>query len=64
MVQLDRLSDHDLLVQIATKVGVVEELERRVGASELAIVRLQTESRVATAIGSMVAAVVGIFVRP
>jgi hypothetical protein len=41
VVELDELSDHDLLVRIATQIEVLPDLERRVRALELEITRLK-----------------------
>jgi len=63
-VQLDRLSDHDLLVRIAVQVECIPELERRIEANEREIVRLKAENRISTAIATLAASLVGVFVKP
>lgn len=62
-VQLNTLSDHDLLVQIATRCECLPDLQKRMDEAEREIARLQTESRIATAIGTALAALIGVFVQ-
>lgn len=40
-LQLDELSDHDLLIRIATRLEALEDLPRRVRGLELEIARLK-----------------------
>jgi hypothetical protein len=62
-VQLNSLSDHDLLVQIATRCECLPDLQKRMDEAEREIARLKAEGRVITAVGSIVAMVIGVFVQ-
>jgi len=57
-LRLDTLSDHDLLVRIATVVERMPDLERRVRDVELAIARLKTWAPVIAALITAAAVII------
>ena len=62
-VRLDTLSDHDLLVRIATVVERIPDLERRMRDIELEIARLKTWAPVIAALITAAAVIISAVLR-
>jgi len=72
-VHLDRLADHDLLVRIAARLDTLpcgnererlDQLEHRTGVLEQAVAAMQVKGGVVAVLGTALATVLGIVVKP
>ncbi len=64
IVELDDLSDHDLLIQIAQDTKCLPDMQKRLGIVEQRVAAQEVKGGIVAAICTAVATLLGIYIKP